>query len=135
MTATLKTYRTTPLLTQSFFDSIFDPFFESVTIPTKKVSNTTDTHVSTEDDKYVISVLAPGLEKDDFNITSTEGTLTVGVDKKNTEFGTRAFTKSWTLPDGTTAEDIAARYKQGILRVEIKRTDAATRETVTIKVS
>ena len=135
MTISLSTYRTPTTTTiDSLFDSLFDPFFASVTSPTKRAS-TKNTHVSNEDDKYIISVLAPGLDKEDFNITITDGTLTVAADKKNTEFGTTSFTKTWTLPEGTMSDAITADYKQGILRLNVMKPEKVTPETTTIKVS
>ena len=128
--------RTTPFTTDSLFDSLFDPFFESVTIPTKKTTNTlVTTKVTTEDDKHIISVAAPGLDKEDFTITTTEGALTVKTNKTVTEFGTSAFTKTWTLPKDTTTDKISADYTQGILRVTVKKPEATVPETVTIKVT
>jgi|TARA_R110002020_G_scaffold463801_2_gene684054 HSP20 family protein len=137
MTISLATYRTPTTNTlDSLFDSLFDPFFESVTIPTKKKTNAmVSTKVTTEDDKHIISVAAPGLDKEDFNITITEGTLTVQTGEADTEFGTSAFTKTWTLPEGTTADKISADYKQGILRVTIEKPEVTVPETVTIKVT
>ena len=136
MTISLTTYRTpTTNRLDSLFDSLFDPFFESVTIPRKTTTPTVNTKVTTEDDKYIISVAAPGLDKEDFNITITEGTLTVQTNKTDTEFGTSAFTKTWTLPEGTTTDKISADYHQGILRVTVEKPEATVPETVTIKVS
>ena len=136
MTISLSTYRTPTTTTfDSLFDSLFDPFFERVTIPRKRTTTTVNTKVTTEDDKHIISVAAPGLDKEDFNITITEGTLTVQTNKTDTEFGTSAFTKTWTLPEGTTTDKISAEYKQGILRVMVEKPEVTTPETVTIKVT
>ena len=135
MTISLSTYRTPTTTTfDSLFDSLFDPFFASVTTPTRRTS-AKNTHVSNEDDKYIISVLAPGLDKEDFDITITDGTLTVTADKKATEFGTTSFTKTWTLPEGTASDAITADYKQGILRLNVMKPEKVTPETTTIKVS
>ena len=134
MTISLSTYRTPTNTFYSLFDSLFDPFFASVTTPTRRTS-AKNTHVSNEDDKYIISVLAPGLDKEDFNITITEGTLTVQTNKTDTEFGTSAFTKTWTLPEATTSDKISADYNQGILRVVVEKPEVTVPETVTIKVS
>ena len=126
--------RTNTFPTHSLFDSLFDPFFASATTPIKKTFST-NTHVSNENDKYIISVLAPGLDKEDFNITITDGTLTVKADKKATEFGTTSFTKTWTLPEGIVSDSITADYKQGILRLNVLKPEKVTPETTTIKVS
>ncbi len=136
MTISLSTYRTPTTTTfDSLFDSLFDPFFESVTIPRKRTASMVDTKVTTEDDKHIISVAAPGLDKEDFNITITEGTLTVQTGKTDTEFGASAFTKTWTLPEGTTSKAVTAVYNQGILRVNIMKPEKEIPETITIKVS
>ena len=136
MTISLSNYRTPTTNTlDSLFDSLFDPFFESVTIPRKRTTATVNTKVTTEDDKYIISVAAPGLDKEDFKITITEGTLTVQTNKTDTEFGTPAFTKTWALPEGATTDKISAEYNQGILRVAVKKPEITTPETVTIKVT
>ena len=136
MTISLSTYRTPTTTTfDSLFDSLFDPFFESVTIPRKRPTSAVDTKVTTEYNKHIISVAAPGLDKEDFNITTTEGTLTVQTNKTDTEFGTSAFTKTWTLPEGTTTDQVSADYNQGILRVTVEKPEITTPETVTIKVS
>jgi len=136
MSISLSTHRTPTTTTlDSLFDSLFDPFFESVVIPRKRTTTTVDTKVTSEDDKYIISVAAPGLDKEDFNITTTEGTLTVQTDKTVAEFETTPFTKSWTLPEGIPPDKISAEYKQGILRVTVEKPEVAVPETVTIKVS
>ena len=136
MTISLATYRTpTTNRLDSLFDSLFDPFFESVTIPRKRTNSTVNTKVTTEDDKYIISVAAPGLDKEDFNITAGDGTLTIQTEKAVTEFETAPFMKTWTLPEGIPPDRISAEYKQGILRVTVEKPEVTTPETVTIKVT
>ena len=127
--------RTNNFPTHSLFDSLFDPFFESVTIPTtRKKSSFVDTKVFDKDNKYIISIAAPGLDKEDFNIAVSEGKLSVACAKKATEFGTHSFSKTWTLPEGTTAEAISAEYNQGILKVNVDKPQPQEPETFTIEV-
>jgi len=120
--------------THNLFDSFFDPFFATATTPIKRTLST-NTHVSNEDGKYIISVASPGLDKEDFNITITDGVLSVSTEKTVTEFGSTSFKKSWTLPEGTLAEKVTADYKQGILRVTVAKPEISVPETTTIKVS
>ena len=127
--------RTNNFPTHSLFDSLFDPFFESVTIPTtRKKSSFVDTKVFDKDNKYTISIAAPGLGKEDFKIAVTEGKLLVSCEKKETEFGTHSFTKTWTLPKGTTAQAITADYNQGILKVNVDKPQPQEPEIFTIEV-
>ena len=136
MSISLSAYRTPTTNTlDSLFDSLFDPFIESVTIPRKRTTATVNTKVTSEDDKYIISVAAPGLDKEDFNITAAEGTLTIQTEKSVTEFETTPFMKTWTLPEGIPPDKISADYKQGILRVTVEKPEVTIPETVTIKVT
>jgi HSP20 family protein len=126
--------RTNNFPNTSLFDSLFDPLFTTATIPTRKTTST-NTKVSNEEDRFIISVAAPGLDKGDFNITITAGALTVSTEKTVTDFGTTSFTKTWTLPEGATPDAITADYNQGILRVNVLKPKEAIPETTTIKVS
>ena len=126
--------RTNTFPTNSLFDSLFDPFFATATTPIKRTF-TTNTHVSNEDDKYIISVAAPGLDKEDFSISVTDGVLTVSTEKTVTEFGTSSFTKTWTLPEGTAVEGVTAGYKQGILRVTVPKPEETIPKTTTVTVA
>jgi HSP20 family protein len=130
----IKTARTNNFPNTSLFDSLFDPLFTTATIPTRKTTST-NTKVSNEKDRFIISVAAPGLDKEDFNISVTDGVLTVAADKATTEFGTTTFTKTWTLPDGAQTDKISADYKQGILRVNVLKPEVTTPETTTIQVN
>ena len=126
--------RTNNFPNTSLFDSLFDPLFTTATIPTRKTTST-NTKVSNEEDRFIISVAAPGLDKEDFNISVTDGVLTVAADKASTEFGTTTFTRAWTLPEGTTTDRISADYNQGILRVNVLKPEVTTPETTTIQVN
>jgi HSP20 family protein len=135
MTISLATYRTpTTNRLDNIFDTLFDPFFESVTIP-KKRNPSPDTKVLDEDTQYIISIAAPGLDKKDFDISVTGEVLTVSTQNTETDFGPTSFTKTWALPDGTKTTDITAGYQQGILRVNVVKPKAFVAETTTIEVS
>ena len=120
----------------SLFDNLFDPFFESVlTTPTRMKTSHVDAKVFSEKDKYIISIAAPGLDKEDFSISVTDGVLTVSTEKTVTEFGTSSFTKTWTLPEGTAVVSVTADYKQGILRVTVPKPEETIPKTTTVTVA
>ena len=106
------------LLDEDFFDGRFNGF-----PPVNIVENKTD---------YAIEVAAPGLEKNDFKVQVEKNLLTISVDKKETvenkegrqvrkEFGQRAFKRSFTLDEKINAETIAAKYENGILRLNLPK--------------
>ncbi|MCB0397657.1 MAG: Hsp20/alpha crystallin family protein [Flavobacteriales bacterium] len=82
---------------------------------------------------YEIEVVAPGFQKSDFDV-SVENRVLVVTGKSETEkneqskkytrkeFSLKSFSKSFTLPDDVTDEDIKARYTDGVLRLELKKT-------------
>ena len=65
-------------------------------------------------------------------------TLTISYESSTGE-GTNAvsyssFTKSWTLPDGTTEKDISAGYDSGVLTVNVQKTEPVKIPVKTIPV-
>ncbi len=83
-------------------------------------------------DQYKIELAAPGMEKADFNVKLDGKVLTISAEKKteNTtenekmirkEFGYKAFKRSFTVDDKIDAANIAARYENGILTLELPK--------------
>jgi HSP20 family protein len=71
----------------------------------------------------------PGFSRGDFNIVIEDNALTISVSTedgaeylsnlKRREFSYSSFTRSWTLPEGSSIENIVADYEAGILKVAI----------------
>jgi HSP20 family protein len=83
-------------------------------------------------ESYSIEVAAPGLEKADFKVQLDKNLLTIAVEKKETvenkdsrqvrrEFTHRSFKRSFTLDDKIDAENIAAKYENGILNLTLPK--------------
>ncbi len=87
-------------------------------------------------DRYVIELAAPGLDKDDFNIEIKDQILTIKVQKEESkdaettdnntkyikrEFSFNQFSRSFTLDKTIAQNDIEATYDSGILRVSLKK--------------
>ena len=90
--------------------------------------------VNTQERKksYVIEVAAPGLKKEDFEITVIDGRLTVSCEKgteaeydsngyTHREFSTSSFSRSFQLPKDVDDEHISANYENGILEITLPR--------------
>ncbi len=86
--------------------------------------------------EYEIEVAAPGLKKEDFNVTVKNNVLTItGKTEKEEEekdrnftrreFSYKSFTKSFTLPEDADPDDIDAKYKDGVLKLMVKKTEKA----------
>ena len=104
----------------------FDSFFQDLTFP-RLTTDTTypTTKVSETEAGYDVTLIAPGLSNEDFNV-SLEGT-TLTVSHEATTGGEASlvsyssFTKSWTVPQGTTENDVHAQYKSGVLTLTVKK--------------
>lgn len=88
-------------------------------------------------DNFEVEMAAPGMEKKDFSITLDGNTLTIASQRENEErinregysrreFSYQSFTRSFLLPkDVVKAEDIAASYDNGLLRLTIPKQEHA----------
>jgi HSP20 family protein len=110
------------LTAPSIFDSMLDDLLWSP--PGRKTSDEVVNTVEL-DDCTEICIAAPGIEKGDFNISLKESVITISYDQSTEEnpriFSKNAFSKSWTLPEGTRSKDVSAKYDAGILTVSIKK--------------
>jgi HSP20 family protein len=80
---------------------------------------------------YVIEVAAPGFSRDDFEVNTHNGILTISGERKvdqktegereyaRREFNYLTFNRSFTLPENTLEEKISAAYRDGILKVSV----------------
>jgi len=119
----------------SFFNDMtfprigFTDFFGDETHPTTKVSEL--------EDHYDITLVAPGLDKKDFNVSLEGETLTVSYEAKEDNTSAMkysSFSKSWTVPEGTTEKSIHASYKSGVLTLNIQKSEPAKPTTKQIPV-
>ena len=126
----------------TFFDSFFDDFLDApkTTVRNAISDRTLPTmRTSEHDDHFEISLVAPGLIKEDFTISLEGRNLTVSFEAGDEE-GERtidysSFTKSWTLPEGTSEKDVEAEYVSGILTLNISKQEPkkASAKTISIK--
>jgi HSP20 family protein len=81
---------------------------------------------------FLIDLLAPGFEKEDFKISLEKNILTIAAEKKNEateenekqirrEFTTQSFNRSFTINELVDAQQIVAKYLNGILTVNLPR--------------
>jgi len=93
-------------------------------------------NVSDEKDHYKVTVAAPGLEKDDFDIDVDGNVLTISAasekeheeEKKKyrrREYSYSSFSRSFTLPAEVNAAAIEARYDKGILSLDLPKYEKA----------
>jgi HSP20 family protein len=99
-----------------------------------------------EDDKeYTIKAELPGVNKEDVKVTVDGGLLSITGERKSEkeekdkkyhriERSYGSFMRSFTLPEGTASDKIAAEFKDGILKLRLPKDEKAKSKTVDVKV-
>ena len=131
-----------PLIT-SLFDDFFadkDGFLKTAFSGTLPAVNVEET-----DGAFKLELAAPGKAKEDFNIEVDKNVLTISSeeevreeeDEKNytrREYSYSAFRRSFRLPEGIDSAAIEARYNNGVLFVNIPKTELAATNVKTVTV-
>lgn len=92
------------------------------------------TNIKEDENNYQVELAVPGYKKEDFNIEAENGVVTIMAQRKiedeqkeenytRKEFSYQSFRKSFTLPEGIKEDDIKAKYKDGILNLEIAKSE------------
>jgi len=92
--------------------------------------------IAEAEDAWHITAEMPGMEQKDLDITLDNGALTIKGEKKQekeekhkeyflSERGYGLFQRSFALPEGTDPENIKAEFKNGILKLDLPKTEKA----------
>ena len=121
----------------SIFDSFFDDVFRTPSLRVFSQNNPVKVHVDKTDESYDVSVAAPGISKEEVDVTVKENVLTVSHEHQkedNDNYFCTSFSKSWTLPSDVNADKITAKYEQGVFNVSIPRIKPVEPEVKKIKI-
>ena len=128
----------------SFFDDFFKPF--NTWFGSERTMTVPAVNVTENKDDYKISVAAPGLKKNDFNIDVEGRMLTISCEKEEkseekkenysrTEYNYSSFSRNFTLPEEVIKEKIEATYEDGILRLTLPKTEQAKKAALSKHIS
>ena len=112
------------------FSAIDDLFTTDMPSRTHRSYNTTPrANVVKTDTGYGIELAAPGFSRDEFELSVDEGRLTIAMNTEDSkeyedklqhrEYRFASFKRSFSLPENTNIDGIAARYEAGILYVDV----------------
>jgi HSP20 family protein len=134
---------------QKSFNNVFDEFFnEFPAFAGKEWNNWNFPPVNIHDtaNAYHIELSVPGRTKEDFKINVENGLLTVSFEKKEEakqedyktirrEFSYRSFKRSFNLDDNVDANNIQAKYENGLLKLLIpkKEQEKTSSKQITIE--
>ncbi len=122
---------------QNTFSKIFDDGFWGFdgNIPYR---NRVPVNIRETDKTYEMELAAPGLQKQDFNLNVSGNVLTISFEEKKDdqeenkkegwvrrEFFHHSFSRSFTLDETVDIEKIEARYENGVLYVQLPKSEKA----------
>ncbi|MFT6338263.1 MAG: HSP20 family protein [Halioglobus sp.] len=121
------------------FGKIFDELFNrgiSDIVGTDFTSESPSVNIIETDESFELEVAAPGLTKEDFDISIEKDHLTISADRKsykgvNTstykrkEYDFKKFSRKFRLPNTVDKETVTAKYNRGILKVTVDKTPEA----------
>ena len=127
-------------------DSFFDTLLNETPAVQSNSFNFPPVNISETKDNFELEFNVPGRNKEDFKITVDKNILTVSFEKKETikdenkkqikrEFTLQAFKRSFTLDDKVVAENIAAKYENGLLILSIPKKEEVKVEAKQIAVN
>ena len=131
------------------FPAIFDDLFLTDRLdvwgnqrPQTPAANIKETEVD-----FKVELAAPGLKKEDFNISVEDDVLTIKSERSSEtkdenerytrkEFTYSSFTRSFTLPEAVKKDEISAAYTDGVLTINVpKNTEELQEQKRTIAIS
>ncbi len=107
-------------------DSFLDNLLSDLPVTQNNSMNFPAVNICETNDNYELEFNVPGRKKEDFKITVDKNILTVSYEKNEEhkeetkqfikrEFVTQSFKRSFTLDEKINADDINAKYENGIL--------------------
>ena len=135
------------MLPSIFGENLFDDWFGFPTFPEfrdvdrklygKHAGNLMKTDVREHDDGYELDMDLPGFTKDEITLDLSDGYLTVkaakGLDKDKTDRRGKvirqeryagAMQRSFYVGEALTAEDVSAKFENGVLRLTLPKKEA-----------
>lgn len=140
------------LLNDPFFSEMMTPRWgmwnRLFSEPEENMDLTPAMNIKEMEKEVQIELAAPGLKKDDFEITLEDGILTISAEKEDKqeeekkgfyrkEFSYNSFTRSMRIPESVDEDkDVEAKYLDGVLKLRLhKKPEQEQKKQKTIKVS
>lgn len=107
--------------------------------------NVPPVNIQENKDAFLLDVVAPGLQKQDFKLNVDAGLLTISFEKATSqesngeklhrqEFAIKSFKRTFTIDDKIDAENISAKYENGILQITLPKQEEVKAEPKSISV-
>ena len=120
-----------------FMDEIFNRSISDI-VGTDFTNESPAVNIIENEDSFVMEVAAPGLNKEDFNVSIEKDFLTISAERSNEvtdenedksfkrrEYNYQKFTRKFRLPETVERDSLEAKYTQGILEITVQKTPEA----------
>ena len=131
---------------QSWLPSIFNDFFDNDWVMRSAAATSPAINVVEKEKAFEVEVAAPGLTKQDFQLSIDEDVLVIAMEKKeekqdehkegryiHREFSYASFNQRLALPETINKDQITATVDKGVLRIhlpKLKKTELKKTERV-----
>jgi HSP20 family protein len=142
--------------THGLLNDFFKPWtewFNSSGFP-GRVNTFPAVNISEGADRYLVSLAAPGLKKEDFRIDADDSLITISAEKEEkstgngngdgnsdgnekltrVEYSYSSFSRSFRLPEDVQADKIEARYEEGVLKIVLPRKTISAKDAASKKI-
>ena len=116
----------------SWLPEVFNDFFYNNNTP-KTNATAPAINVLENENEYIVELAAPGLRKEDFDISiNNDGDLVIKMEKKNEvkdekahylrrEFAYSKYEQTLILPDDVNKDEVGARMSDGVLNITLPK--------------
>ena len=143
---TVVRFKNRPNGSVAFNNLLSDVFPQFPSIYKEDLRQATPVNIRETEKEYLLDVVAPGLNKEDFKISLENNLLTVSVEKKEEtvsegekfirrEFQFQGFKRSFSLDEKINADGISAQYVNGVLTLNLPKKEEVKPATKQISIS
>ncbi len=130
---------------RDIFADFFDSFFTTDLSPAnEKLSPAVD--IEEDKDKYIVKADIPGMKQEDIKVEIDDGVLKISGERKYEkkeedkdkkyhyyERSYGAFERRFVLPSDTDVDKIDAKYENGVLEIQIPKTESKKPKEIKVK--
>lgn len=134
------------LRTWNSFDRIFRDFFNDYEEESRSLNWTPATDINESDDSFTVTADLPGIDKKDVQISVKDNVLTISGERKlgeatdsdnyhRRERLVGSFKRCFRLPEIVNENKISAKFKNGILAIDLPKAEEVKPKEIEIKVA
>jgi HSP20 family protein len=132
------------------FNNLMDDFFPQLPSlflnePVVNLGQIVPVNIKQDENGYVLDVIAPGFNKEDFKIHLDKNLLTISAEKQaeeenknekdiRKEYKYQSFKRSFTIDEKIDTEKIEAKYENGVLRLNLENKEEVKKPTKQITI-